>query len=199
MSYYYNYYIGYKKDNKIYPWGIYTSDGERCPVISRSRSFASDLHNKFYPISEKMISDELRKEFEYKNWNNEMIFDVKYLPVSELPSTNFIEKGYFLINEVEAYELSDEESFWFDGFSSKLSPQIYAAKLEHQLKFGENKPKKNDEGYEYTEPNASDYMWYVYPNYNSEEYESFLLHEFVNAIENYRLSNTEYVILETEG
>ena len=38
MSYYYNYYIGYKKDNKIYPLGPYDCNGNLKPVISKSSS-----------------------------------------------------------------------------------------------------------------------------------------------------------------
>ncbi len=199
MSYYYNYYIGYKKDGKIYPWGPYTADGKKASVFTKSRSFASDLYESFYPIKEEEISDELRKEFEYTDWNNEKKFDVKYLPVSELPKDDYIERGYFLIGEVEAYELSlsGKVDSWFDGFSRKLSPQIYIAKLEHQLKFGENKSQKDEFGEEHTEPNASDYMWYAYPNYNSAAYESFLLREAVDSLEDYKIK--DYVILETEG
>ena len=69
MSYYYNYYVGYKKDGKIYPWGPYNANGKLEPMVSRSRSFASDLHEEFYAVSDKEVSEELRKEFEYEDWN----------------------------------------------------------------------------------------------------------------------------------
>lgn len=199
MSYYYNYYVGYKQDGKIYPWGPYDAKGNLHPVVCKSRSFASDLHESFYTVAEKEISDELRKEFEWTDWNNEKHIDVKFLPVKELPETDFIEKGYFLISDVKIYE--DEENPYFveDIFCDRISPQVYTALLDKQLKFGENKPKKNDEGNEYTEHNASDYMWYAYPDFNSKEYEAFMILKAIDILEEFMPNEVEWVVLETEG
>ena len=196
MSYYYNYCVGYLKDGKIYPLGPYTCDGKLKDVISKSRSFASDLHERFYPVKEEQISDELRKAFEYEDWNGQKRVDVKYLPKEELPTGSFIKQGYFLIDEVKQYEEDGDE----ENFSTPISSQIYTALLEKELKFGPNKPKKDCEGYEYTDPNASDYMFYMYPDYQSEEYEAALLREAVDSLESYDLTQVaEIVILETEG
>ncbi len=200
MSYYYNYYIGYidLEDGKIYPLGPYNSKGSLCAVISRSRSFASDLHEVFYHVPEDKISEPLREKFEGENWEEETAVDVRYLPVEELPSKSFIRSGYFLIDEVKAYE-SDEDG-WFDGFSNPISPDVYAAKLQHEMMFGKNKPEKDCEGEEYTPPNASDYMYYAYPDYSSREYEAHILKCAVESLESYNLPyGTKCVILEDEG
>lgn len=195
MSYYYNYYVGYTKDNKIYPWGPYDANHKLNCALSRSRSFASDLHNEFSVVSKEQISDELRKQFEYTDWeNNIKMQQVKYLPVKDLPSSNFIQKGYFLIKDVDEYE-RDEYACGGDYFYNKLTPQVYAAKLDAQLKFGPNKPDEDG----YTEPNASDYMYYVYPDFNCMGYEVHVLQMFVSALESYSLDCNDYVILETEG
>lgn len=190
MSYYYNYYIGYRKDGKFYPWGPYDAEGNLKPIVSKSASFASDLHESFSLIKKEEVSEELRKNFEYEDWQE----GVKYCSVDHLPRGSFIKTGYFLIDEVKAYEGKE----WFDGFSDILSPQIYAAKMAHEMTFGKNQPQKDVEGFEYTEPNASDYMYYAYPDYNSKEYEAFVLRECVDALEDWR-NDKEYVILETEG
>lgn len=193
MSYYYNYYVGYKKDEKIYPLGLYNSLGKLCPVLSRSSSFASDLYKDFMPVADKAISNELRQEFTYKNWKNEDETDVKYLEVDKLPSSSFIKTGYFLIEDVKEYERdNDAEGLFYDY----LSPTLYAEKAKIEILFGKNKPVKDDE---YTEHNASDYMFYAYPDYSSREYESFLLHRAASSLEDYDLRDIEYVILETEG
>ena len=198
MSYYYRYYIGYKKDGKIYPWGPYNANGKLEPMINRSRSFASDLHEKFHTIYDKEISEELRKEFEYEDWNKTKRIDVKYLPEKDLPTGSYIKTGYFLIKDVESYE--NDEYGNFEGFYNVISPEVYAAKFQHEMMFGKNQPKKDDEGYEYTEPNASDYMYYAYPNYETKEYESFILRQLIEALRDYRLDNDiEYVVLETES
>lgn len=198
MSYYYNYYIGYKKDGKIYPWGPYNANGKLEPMVSRSRSFASDLHKEFYPVSDEEVSEELRKEFEYEDWNEAKRLDVKYLSENDLPTGSYIRTGYFLIKDVEAY--ANDEHGNFEGFYDVISPEVYAAKLQHEMMFGKNQPKKYDEGYEYTEPNASDYMYYAYPNYETKEYESFILRQLIEALREYHAEgNVEYVVLETEG
>lgn len=193
MSYYYNYYIGYKKDGKIYPWGPYTADGKLRPVISRSRSFASDLHDYFRYASGEEMSDELCKEFEYEDWNGNKRIEVKYIQENELPNDDFIRKGYFLIDDVKAYK----GDFYYD-FNDPISPEIYAAKLQHELTFGKNQPIKDCEGYEYTEPNASDYMYYAYPDTSKKEYESFILKQMLEALRTYT-DDVEFVVLETEG
>lgn len=198
MSYYYNYYIGYKRDGKIYPWGPYTAEGRLEPVLSRSRSFASDLYNKFHVVSDKEISEELRKEFEYEDWTKTKRVDVKYLSEDDLPTGSYIKTGYFLIKDVEAYE--NDKYGDFEGFYDVISPEVYAAKLQHEMMFGKNQPKKDDEGYEYTEPNASDYMYYAYPDYNTKEYESFFLRQLIDALcDVFAGRDVEYVVLETEG
>lgn len=197
MSYYYNYYAGYMLNNKIYPWGPYDRNGKLHAILSRSHSYASDLYKYFYTVEENAISDELRKEFEYKNWDGSNVISVKYLQLEKLPTRSFIKKGYFLIKDVEAYESNKE---YFEGFCDVLTSDIYAAKLQNELMFGKNQPKKDDEGYEYTEPNASDYMYFAYPDYETKEYESFLIREVFDMLNEYDLpSEAEFVVLETEG
>lgn len=204
MSYYYNYYIGYRDKNngKFYPLGPFTIKHKLKPVITRSRSFASNLHENFYVINSTNLSSELREQFEYEDYKGEIICNVKYLPIDKLPSESYIKKGYCLIRDIRRYEKEKQEKgeyFYFDGFYDVLSPEIYAAKLQHELMFGKNQSKKNDKNcYEYIEPNASDYMYYVYPDYYSKEYESFLLSEIVDMLY-CDYEDIEYVILETEG
>lgn len=199
MSWYYQYYVGYRLDGKIYPWGPYTAKGKLKPLIDRSRSFASDLHQEFYCVNQDAITDELRDAFSWKDAGGEVIMpSVKYLPVSDLPSKSYIKTGYFLIKDVMAYE--NDEYGDFDGFYDVLSPAVYAAKLQHEMTFGKNTPTKDCEGEEYTEPNASDYMYYAYPDTHSEEYEAHLLRNLVEALREYDTpTGLEYVILETEG
>ena len=88
MSYYYQYYIGYEdvSTGLIYPYGPYNCQGKLKPVVEKSRSFASDLHNEFVPISINHISDELRKEFEYEDWHGNKQINVKHIPFENLPN-----------------------------------------------------------------------------------------------------------------
>lgn len=198
MSYYYNYYVGYKKDGKIYPLGPYDSMGKLHTALSKSRSFASALYKKFYPIKETEISDELRGRFESKDWNGELKLNATYLTEKELNelSSNYIKSGYFLISDVESYVRSGDT---WDIFYDKITPQVYAAKLQHELTFGKNQPQKDVEGNEYTEPNASDYMYYAYPDYDCQEYEVSVLKDMIEILRTYDLEDAEYVIILSEG
>lgn len=198
MSYYYNYYAGYKLNGKIYPLGPYDAHGKLHSIVSKSRSYASDIHEMFSYVKNEEISDELRKEFEYTDWDNKKKIDVKYLPLEEMPEDNFVKTGYFLIDDVKAYESNND---YFEGFYDVLTPKIYAAKLQNELMFGKNQPKKDEEGNEYIEHNASDYMYYAYPDYESKEYESFLICQGINMLIKYSslLTDVEYIVLETEG
>ena len=198
MSYYFQYYIGYEENQKIYPYGPYNCQGKLKPVVEKSRSFASDLHDEFVPISINHISDELRKEFEYEDWQGNKQINVKYLRFDDLPNGDYIVKGYFPIDDVQAWEQCGDD----DLFYHRITPQIYAAMMQKELAFGKNQPEKDEEGFEYTKPNASDYMYYAVPNYCSEEYEAFQIREAVNMLHDYDFfadDSKKIVILETEG
>lgn len=198
MSYYYDYYIGYEKDGKLYPLGPYKENNKLTPALSRSRSFASDLHNSFYLVNENQVSDELRAEFEHECWDGDVRVDVKYLPINELPNGSFIRSGYFLIEEVKQYENSlKDEDFCFDGFSLPISPTVYVEMANNELKFGKPKKTKDEDGEWYTPYSASDYMFYMYPEYHCKEYEATVLRMFADALDSYE--DFSLVILETEG
>ena len=200
MSYYYNYTIGYMHEDKIYPLGPYNSFGKLKDVISKSRSFASDLHYSFWHIPEEMISDELRKEFEYEDWKGEKQIEVKYLPVTELPEGSFIKTGYFLIEDVEQYEQEHGDSY--DLFYDHLSPTVYAAKAQNEARFGSPEKQVDEEGGDITPHSASEYMYYAYPDFNSKEYEAFQLRAAAEMLKEYGRPMPDgavLVVLETEG
>ena len=199
MSYYYNYYIGYSHDGKICPLGPYDAFGKLRCVLSRSRSFASDLHEDFRDVPEGMISDELRKEFEYENWEGRKEIDVRFLEYENLPGDDFIRKGYFLIEDVAEYEKEhDSEGLFYDC----LSPTVYHAKAANEMKFGRPGPLKDCEGEEYIPKAAADYMYYSYPDYRSKEYEVFLIKTVADILfeSGWKMpEGSKIVILETEG
>lgn len=204
MSYYYNYYVGYRKDGKFYPLGPYDRFGKIKSVMSLSRSFASDLHEEFWPITEAQISDELRKEFEYEDLNGNRLVHVKYLNVENLPDNNFIKTGYFLIEDVQRYEKAKAyNATWdFDGFYDHIDPITYVAMLQNERMLGRPQPQKDEFGEEYTPHSVADYMFYAYPDFYSKEYEASILRKAVSSLESYSVKELEgvtYVILETEG
>lgn len=196
MSYYYNYYLGYEKDGKLYPLGPYDDKGKLHSVLCRSRSFASDLHRQFCSVQEGQISEELRKEFEWEDWNGEKAVHVKYLPANQLPNGSFFKSGYFLIEDVQRYEKEGRPED-FDGFYEYMDPTTYAAKAMNELHFG--MLSKLDEDGQELNHSAVEYMYYVYCDYNSEEYEAHVLKLALSSFEWFDPEDGTFVILETEG
>lgn len=198
MSYYYNYFIGYKFENKIYPFGMYNSKGHLVDVLSKSSSFASDLHNRFHNVTKEMYSEELIKDFQWY-YEDDSVFNLglKYLSVNDLPTGSYIKKGYFLIEDIEKYEKDGDT---WDIFYDYLDPITYTRYLDNELKFGKPVELEYADGEKYTK-SMSNYTFYAYPDYSSEEYESWFLREVVSNYEYDRdlPKGAELVILETEG
>ena len=200
MSYYYNYYIGYEKDNKIFPLGPFDNNGQFFSAIWRSRSFASDLHEDFELAPKEKLSEELLKALGRAEIDEEdKIFEspVKVLDLEKLGSSDFIKSGYFLIEDIEEYKKNNDA---YDLFYEKLSPEVYAMRLENELKFGLPKPKLDCEGNPFEVHSVSEYAFFAYPDYNCKEYETFLIKEIANTFEFSDLvKNAKIVIIETEG
>lgn len=198
MSTYYNYYAGIQTpDGKIKPWGPFNANGQLNPIISRSASSASNLHNDFYTLNEEKMSEELHKYFDYEDWNGNKRCDVKYLPYEELPTKTYLKEGYYLIGDIKDWE-SSLNSWDFDGFYNMISPTIYAEKVRQEVQFGKNPTHVDEDGEIVGEPNASDYMFYVIPDYSSKEYEAEVIRLAFNMLEDYKLPDgTKYVVLMT--
>lgn len=199
MSYYYNYTIGYEHDGKVYPLGPYDCFGRLRDVVCRSSNYASDLHEWLHRLPDEKVSDELRKQFTYKDWDeNERLQDLSYIEVDALPSGTYIKSGYYLIEDVEKYE---EEHDAYDLFYDRLSPVAYAARAHNEQVFGRPEPIEDEEGEKYYPHPVSDYMFYAYPDYSSKEYEADVLRVVAEMLRGYSTlpKGSKLVVLETEG
>lgn len=195
MSYYYNYYLGYKYDGKIYALGPFDNTGNLHAILSKSRSFASNLHEEFRNIHEDEISNDIRKHFEYRDdYSGKNMVGIKVLSIKDLPSGDIIKRGYVLIDDVKAYENGDDDVFY-----NVLSPTVYAAKADNERTFGKNQELTDEYGGKYHEPNASEYMYYAWVDRNSVEYESFIITDYYNTLVEYPEDGIEYFVLLSEG
>jgi len=205
MSWYYNYYLGYKKDGKIYPLGVYDNEGKIHSVLDKSRSFASDLWEMFCPLDDEEASEELKNAFSwYFNPENQPYRQyIQALPLSELPKDDYFNRGYFLMKDVEAYlRTHDAEDLFYD----KLSPEIYAARLLAEAAEGKAAIRAargdgdEDEVEGRAEHLATDYMYFSYPDYDSREYESFIIKTFASAYEHKSIyDGLEIMVILTQG
>lgn len=176
MSYYYCYRLGYlDEDGKAHPFMPFTVNHDWVNIISRSRSYASDLHEIFVPISEKMVSDDLKLYIhaDYDELNErdkkDVLQCVRWCYLKELPRGDYVKSGYFLIEDVRRY-LVDPDNDYIDYFFDNLSPTEYAARLENYMKFGDDEEKDEDGGI--IQHSIKDYMYFAYPDYSSAEYEA---------------------------
>lgn len=196
MSYYYTYYVGYEQEGKVYPLGPYDRFGKLHDILSRSSSFASNIHYEFAPVKEEEISDELRKQFEYEDWHGKKVVDIKKCNLDELPTGSYIKTGYFLIEDVMEYEKEHNSE---DLFYDTVTPTVYASMVTSEHLFGKPTPKKDVEGNEFEVHSASEYMYYAYPDYNTEEYEAFLMRRAAEVYEYGIPKDAHIVILLSEG
>lgn len=199
MSTYYDYYIGYiTKDKKIYPIGPYGADGKDYPVLSRSRSFASDLHDSFNYIDEKSITDELKKFVGIADAEEFIKHNGFWLPIDSLPRGSYLKQGYYLIEDVKQYEKNPDDVEFMDIFIDKLSPTVYAEKLKTDLLINSKEKQALSDNnvsdtLEDTDDNtgepcdhpATDYMYYIWPDYSSEEYEATIIRNGAHMFEYY--------------
>lgn len=183
MSWYYDYYIGKKVNDKIELIGPYDNEGKIHPIFERSRSFASSLKDRFYSYNGEELKDKLWSDL------------IKILPYRELPKTDFVKTGYFLVDDVEEYLKNGGDSY--DLFYDRLDPQTYAEKLKTEIILGKPEPQKDEEGYEIEVHGCMDYMFFAYPDYNCEGYEALLIY---NAVDAFGLYDTkDIVIVMCEG
>lgn len=208
MSYYYTYYIGYykKADGLIYPLGPYNVFNEMVPAFSVSQSFSSNLHDNFHKIFKAAASDELKKEFPYEGWDEEGEYSsLKMLAASALPHTGFIKNAYVLIEDVKKYENGDYDSM-DELFQEHLSPTVYASMLSNELLLGKQTElvfydEEGNQEEEEISHSAGEYMFYSFPDYYCEEYESFILNQFAKSmnLSDKISAEDELVILLVEG
>lgn len=208
MSWYVDYYLGYKtKENKIHPLAPFDCWGHLKPILTRSGSFSSDLWKRFNRITLDETTEGIIKYFpkgdEYIHIDNkEQPPWCFWISIDELPSGSYFKKGYFLQEDISQYERSlVNDNVYFDGFYHMLTPAEYARKMESELKFGIPNPKKDIEDNEFEVYSCGEYAFYIYPDYESIEYESSVLRNFASEYEyNSNLpKESELVILQTNG
>lgn len=198
MSICYSYYLGYMKDDKIYPLGPYDSKGK---LRSINSSVFGKIQEKccFTDVKDSEASEELHKEFDYESYVNRnktkmVLTSLKKAKLNVLPSGDFIKRGYFLMSDVTSYESSDGRDIYFREFKS---PSVFSEMLKNELQTKNRSYEYDGEmGYRSI---ASDYMYFAYPDYSSEQYETFVIKTIAESLrKNEGVSVSDVVVLYTE-
>ena len=109
-------------------------------------------------------------------------FIIKVLPLSALPSGDFIKEGYVLYDQID----DDYHDYW-----PVLSPHEYAERLKNHFMFKDDK-KPEDE-----EDDIQKYVYHKWMDRTCEEYDSWIIRMMADTF--YSLEKGEIVVLETEG
>ena len=206
MSWYTSYFCGIQApDNKIYPLGPFDNKGNLKYVLEKSRSFETGINESFTKLTADMWTDELEKALlhvadpEMTNEAREFLHEyTSYCPIKDLPTGDWIKRGYYLIDQIQTYEENDGD---YEVFYDSISPEVYVRRMEQELKFGPPKPRKNEFGDEYTPHSCAEYSYFCYPDYNCVERDAFELRKMGNIlIEDWELKDGwQKVAVLTEG
>lgn len=183
MSSEYIYYLGYidNKTKKVHALGPFNDKGELRSVFWRTPSTVSDLPEMFRLVKIDEMDNYIKDTYTHKSsYDDEnLVSNLYMLNYDKLPNNDYIKRGYYLIEDVKKYEENnDTEELFYDNISS----EVYAEKLKNELLFGKPAPEKDCEGFEYTPKAASDYMWFAFPDYFCEAYESHLLKSYMESL-----------------
>ena len=212
------------EDGKIYPLGPFSHDGKLCSVLEKSRSFASDLHERFYCADPKDVAVELYEKLYSDHYLNELknprqidsfekarykaIFGEEPEDEAEMTYEKRLAANmrikYLPICELpnvdfikKGYVLASQVTpeNWDGDFYPILDPHVYAEKLKTSI-FAK-KCKSDDESDE-DEYDITDFIYHEWVDPNCEEYETFIIRQMLDAFNEYDLKG-ERLIIETEG
>ena len=162
----YYFYVGYKsKDGKFHAWGPFDRFNRLKPILYKTGGFISDLPNDFYKVDIDKMDDLLKEKFTHMGFSNELCSYLWYLPVDELPNTDFIKHRYFLTDDLADYMSMkdpdvitnyDYESYTVDQYNIYCTQAIQTHNQEEMERL-------------------SKFQYWTYSDTSSKEYESFLL------------------------
>lgn len=208
MSYYYNYFLGaYDPAKDKYDLaGPFDKKGKYITILSKSSSFASDLHDDMYCLPEGEMSESMREALTHKDYaGNDKIDSVKAIHFSDLPSIDSpIKTGFVLKKDVFEFKRCEDTYITFEDCAQIiLTPEQYSALAVDpnygiRLQLWDDTDESTHQMYY-----AKDFMFYSWINPQSKEYEIWLLEEMAYSMEynyDFRLGKgKKLVLLETEG
>lgn len=209
MSYYYNYFLGKREvaTGLVYPAAPFDDNGKMMCLYSRSRSFASDLWRDMDCLPEERMSEELKAQFRYKDWNDEeTIESMRILPLAAMSGKEPFETAYVPVSDV-VNKRQYEDDFEEIEFTDRLSPEQYAAfclgyatDVSNTRKVERFDIETNE--FVVVELKPTDYMYYRWVDTQTKTYESWMISTMVHNLDDLAWrppDGFEWVILETEG
>ena len=206
MSYYYNYYVGQrnKATGKFTTVEPYDANGEPMCLLWKSSSFASDLHEDFYPIYSKDMEDRLKSFscFVSSSMTDEEYdqgyYKVKYMPYNDFQLFQPFRNGYVLTEDVISYS-ADAGCDFSEYARDILTTEQYAAFAHSYMVSKKTRNVYDPATDEEIECNPSDYMLFNWVDYDGRQYEQWSITNIISSLDITPDKGYELVILETEG
>ena len=204
MSWYQTYYLAKreKATGKVLPAPPFSASGEPLWLLSTPRSTSCDLPEDMDVLPEKNLSEELKAFFSYEDFGKLLCPRLRVIPLTELSRESPFCAAYVPASDVVDGAGSDE-----GGFSDKLDPERFAAFcLAHernpQVRRHVERYNPQSGAYEADELEPGDYVWHMWVDEGSREYQEWLIsteaQNVGNAIWEGR-NEFEYVIVMIEG
>ena len=181
MSEYFDYYIGYKQNDKIYPLGPYNAKGELLPAYEHSSSFGYGLPELIDNVllrenaSDSLIEEEIIGNYGNLRDENDTHENGLYWTYADdlfemCNHGDYIKSGYFLLDDIRIYKQNGNSTQDVDIFYDKLDSDEYAMRLQNELIFGPPLHKKDECNNDITDHSIRDYGYFAYADYYSKEY-----------------------------
>ena len=169
MSVYYEFYVGYTtNDNKFHAYGPYDKFGKLTNLFFRSGGYINGLNHDFAKIDDDMLDDDLKNLFGYKDYSNNMHYDMYYLDVNDLPDTEYVISGYFPMDEV-IMDIEDKDGSYDKCFTERYSNTEYSIRLQKAIIDKDEEELKR----------LKKFVFYSYPDYNSKNYLAYQLSTYI--------------------
>ncbi len=208
MSYYYTYYLGKRETatGRVSLAGPYDEKGHVVSLMSKSRSFASDLHEDMLPLAEEEMAEDVREQFTYEDWKGNKVLDtVKSMPFAALSGKTPFKCAYVpAFDVIDQNDTDDDDEIYY---SDKLNDAQYATLCAASVR-GSAAGKRTIERYdlemgEYKgmELGPEDYVRHMWVDTTSREYEEWLLSTIVWSVGDlcWPPKGFENILLEVEG
>ena len=203
MSWYQTYYLAKreKATGKVFPAPPFSASGEPLWLLSTPRSTSCDLPEDMDVLPEKDLSEELKAFFSYEDFGKLLCPRLRVVPLTELSRESPFCAAYVPASDVVDGAGPEDE------FSDRLTPERFAAFC---LSHGRNpQARRHVErynpqcgAYEVIELEPADYVWHMWVDESSREYQEWLIsteaQNIGDAIWEGR-DEFEYVIVMIEG
>lgn len=194
MSTYYDFTVALldKKTNKLefFP-GVTYEDGDVVRPRSihyRSSSFMPRdyFYNYMHPVSEDMLTEELRAAFTVEGWNGQdhLLESIHWISYDEFMkcNSNYIKTGYFLVEDVKAFlQGADTEELFYDNLPAAVYADMCARKISAR-------EVEDSEGCKHVQRGWEDYMYFAYPDLDGEAYLTHTLKVLLNSYHDWTYS-----------